>query len=69
MTTTCTCLPEDEWESKWNDFGTLPLQIIPEFNVALAKFIFKFTGTKTSFPEMLLQGGGGSYGLKVFTGF
>jgi hypothetical protein len=49
--------PEDKWESQWNDFGALPL-FIPEFNVALAKFIIKFTGTKTSFPEIMRQEGG-----------
>jgi hypothetical protein len=49
--------PEDEWESQWNDFGTLP-KFMPKFNVALANFIVQQAHTKTSFPEMLHQEGG-----------
>jgi hypothetical protein len=47
----------DIWESKWLDFGGFPA-IIPEFNVALAEFIIKQTGTKVIFPETLHQEGG-----------
>jgi hypothetical protein len=44
----------EAWESQWEDFGDLPSHI-PEFNVALAEFIMKQTGTKLIFPEVLCQ--------------
>jgi IS1 family transposase len=46
----------EAWESQWEDFGNLPSHIT-EFNVALAEFIIKQTGTKLIFPEVLCQEG------------
>jgi hypothetical protein len=48
----------DVWEAQWNNFGKLPLTFIPKFNMALAEFIVKQTGTKGTFPEVLRQKGG-----------
>jgi hypothetical protein len=48
----------DEWEAQWQDFGQLPSALIPEFNVALAKFIVNQTGTDKTFPEVLQREGG-----------
>ena len=48
---------EGNWEARWYDYGTLP-DTVPEFNVALAKFLFKQAGVHKSCPEILRQEGG-----------
>jgi hypothetical protein len=47
----------DKWESRWNDYGELPL-FIPDFNVALAKFVVQQTEVDESFPKILRKEGG-----------
>jgi hypothetical protein len=47
----------DKWESRWADYGELP-SFIPDFNVALAKFVVQQTEVDESFPKIFRKEGG-----------
>jgi hypothetical protein len=48
----------DDWGSQWDDFGTLPSTILPDFNVAFAEFIIGQAVVSASFHKMIRQEGG-----------
>jgi hypothetical protein len=43
---------EENWEANWYDYGSLP-DTVPEFNVALTKFLVKQAGVNETFPAIL----------------